>query len=62
MKNVTVRLSEEQVETLDAEATDLDMSRATGYAASRSTEGPSSSTPAQRPILGTTCTFSTYEK
>lgn len=28
MKNVTVRLSEEQVETLDAEATDLDMSRA----------------------------------
>lgn len=28
MKNVTVRLSEEQVEMLDAEADDLDMSRA----------------------------------
>lgn len=28
MKNVTVRLSEEQVETLDKEANDLDMSRA----------------------------------
>jgi predicted DNA-binding protein len=28
MKNVTVRLSEEQVETLDVEADDLDLSRA----------------------------------
>lgn len=28
MKNVTVRLSEEQVETLDKEADDLDLSRA----------------------------------